>query len=88
MLTSVPQSLDTTPLAELIAAMFPYIAGSLLPNHRETIIRTLAEKIRFQIVYINQASSNNQQDNIPQQPRIDTFAALVHVSAFIALWSH
>jgi len=78
-LTNVPQSLDTPPLAELITTMFPVIVGSLPPNHRETIVRTLAEKIRYQIVYINQASAYNQHDNNnnTQQSRLDTFVSLV-----------
>jgi len=76
-LNNVPQSLDNPQLAELITSIFPHIAGTLPTNHRETIVRTLAEKIRFQIVYINQPAPYHQQHDNAHLQFENTFTSLV-----------
>jgi hypothetical protein len=83
-LTNGHPYLDTSSFSDLITLIFPHVAGNLPPNHRETIVRTLAEKIRYSIVYINQAA--NSLNNLPQDnnnpnsalPRLESiFASLV-----------
>jgi hypothetical protein len=72
--------LDTPAFADLMSLIFPHVATNLPANHRETIVRTLAEKMRYSIVYINQAiNSHNlhQQDNSHTSRLESVFASLV-----------
>jgi len=59
----LPQLDSNEAFLSLFTSIFPHSASTMAGNHRDAIIRSLCDKIRYSMLYINQAIHHPQENS-------------------------